>query len=96
MKLQFTKQSKQDLDEIWDYIADDNSDAADRLIDSIYAKCRLIAERPDIGRERHEIRADIRSFPVGNYLIFYHSQERAIIIDRVLSGYRDLLSLFDR
>ena len=94
MKLKLTKQSKRDLDEIWDYIAQDNPDAADGFIESVYEKCCLIAERPKIGRERHELVAGIRSFPVGNYLIFYHLQDKAVIIDRILSGYRDLPSFF--
>jgi toxin ParE1/3/4 len=94
MKLKFTKQSKQDLDDIWDYIAEDNPNAADRFVDSLYEKCHLLTERPEIGRVRPEIRSDIRSLPVGNYLIFYHLQAGAIIINRVLSGYRDIPILF--
>ena len=93
MTLKFTKQSKQDLDDIWEYIACDNPGAADDFIDSLYTKCCLLAERPEIGKERPEIRHDVRSFPVGNYLIFYHLQDRLVIIDRFLSGYRDLPGL---
>ena len=93
MKLKFTKQSKLDLDDIWLYIAQDNIDAADRFIDSLYEKCLVLRERPEIGRERTEIRTDIRSFPLGNYLIFYHVYNSEVIIDRFLSGYRDIPSL---
>ena len=82
------------MDDIWEYIARDNPGAADGFIDSIYHKCRLLAERPEIGKERPEIRQDIRSFPVGNYLIFYHPQDGITTIDRVLSGYQDIPSLF--
>jgi toxin ParE1/3/4 len=39
----------QDLDDIWEYIAQDNSQAADQLIDKIEEKCRLLAEFPKIG-----------------------------------------------
>ena len=94
MKLKFTRQSKQDLDDIWDYIAQDNRDAADGFIDSLYKKCALFVERPEIGRERPEIRTGVRSFPVGNYLVFYHLQEGTVTIDRFLSGYRDHPALF--
>jgi len=41
MKLKFTKQSKQDLDNIWEYIARDNRGVADSFIDSLYEKCCL-------------------------------------------------------
>ncbi|MDJ0763209.1 MAG: type II toxin-antitoxin system RelE/ParE family toxin [Myxococcota bacterium] len=94
MDVKYTKQSKRDLDDIWDYIAQDNPIAADAFIDLLYEKCYLLVERPEIGKKRPEVRSDIRSFSVGNYLIFYHLQNGAVIIDRFLSGYRDLPSLF--
>ena len=95
MKLVLTKQSKSDLDDIWDYIAQDNPDIADTFIDQIYEKCLLLADTPTIGRERPELMEGIRSFPNGKYLIFYHTKEETILIDRVLSGYRDLPAVFD-
>ena len=55
MKLKFTRQSTQDLDDIWDYIADDNHNAADSFIDLLREKCTLLAETPELGRERPEM-----------------------------------------
>jgi len=96
MKLVFTKQSKADLDEIWDYIAQDSFDRADSFIGQIYGKCFLLSESPAIGRERPELVEGIRSFPVDRYLIFYRIKVDTIFIERVLNGYRDILSLFDK
>jgi plasmid stabilization system protein ParE len=39
-----------DLDEIWEYIAQDNIDAADRVLADIHTVLRALATSPDIGR----------------------------------------------
>ncbi|MCK9459223.1 MAG: type II toxin-antitoxin system RelE/ParE family toxin [Proteobacteria bacterium] len=93
--LVLTRQARADLDEIWLYVAQDSLEAADRLVDTIFEKCGLIADSPQIGRERPEIAARVRSFPVRSYLIFYHEKDGSVFVDRVLSGYRDLLAAFD-
>jgi len=84
-----------DLREIWFYVARDNTDAADRFVDRIQKKCQLLAESPRIGRSRAELGPGLRSFPIGNYLIFYRSVHDGIEVVRILSGYRDLDALFD-
>lgn len=95
MKLRFTHRSRRDLDDAWDYISLDSLAVADRFVDRVIEKCRLIAENPQMGRARDELVEGVRSFPVDNYLIFYHSREGFVFIDRVISGYRDLLAAFD-
>ena len=60
----------QDYREIWDYIARDNTGAADRLLDAIDTKLNLYAENPRMGTARDRLSAGMRSFPVGNYLFF--------------------------
>jgi toxin ParE1/3/4 len=78
------------LAEIWEYIGANNPDAADRLLDNINDKVKLIAESPYIGREREELAPGIRSFPAGRYLIFYRPIADGIEIVRVLHGSRDV------
>jgi hypothetical protein len=48
----------------------------------IDARRALMAEHPKMGRDRSQIQIlpDVRSFPVGSYLIFYHETR---------SGHRD-------
>ena len=89
-------QAEADLIDLWLYIAEDSIDAADRFVSQIHEKCRLLGEAPEMGRERAEIRKGIRSFPVGNYLIFYRIGDKSIEVARVISGLRDILSLFRR
>jgi plasmid stabilization system protein ParE len=41
-----------DLDEIWEHIAEDNVDAADRVLADIHAVLRTLAASPQIGHPR--------------------------------------------
>jgi len=60
-----------DLIDIWNYIADDNEAAADRMLDRIEGVLQMLSEQPKAGCERLELAPELRSFPVGNYLLFY-------------------------
>ena len=59
-----------DILNIWDYIAEDSLAAADRWVEQLDAKFRLIATQPLIGRTRDELSPDLRSFPFARYVIF--------------------------
>ncbi len=50
-----TAKAEEDLVDLWLYIAQDNTDAADRLLEEPDRKCALVAENPAPGRERPEI-----------------------------------------
>lgn len=82
--------AKADLVEIWDYIADDSENRADAFIETVNQKLTVLAERPNIGRARDELGKNIRSFPVGRYVIFYMPIQGGIDVVRVLHGARDL------
>jgi toxin ParE1/3/4 len=86
--------AKRDLVDIWIFIAKDNPDAADRFLDQLAQKFGLLTESPEIGRRREELAPNLRSFPVGRYVIFYRAAEAGIEIVRVLSAYRDIDTLF--
>ncbi|MEQ9234846.1 MAG: type II toxin-antitoxin system RelE/ParE family toxin [Coleofasciculus chthonoplastes F3-SA18-01] len=92
---QFTVPASRDIESIIDYVADQSSlGAAERLLKKINQKCRTLASFPNMGRRRDELLPSLRSFPVGDYLIFYQPIEDGIEILRVVSGYRDLEALF--
>jgi plasmid stabilization system protein ParE len=44
-----------DLIDIWNYIADDNEAAADRMLDRIEGALQMLSEQPKAGRERSEL-----------------------------------------
>ena len=84
-------QAEEDLLDIWCYIARDNPDA---WIDQLGETAWRLAENPEIGTTREELLPGIRSFPVGNYILFYQAIDDGIDLIRVLSAYRNLESLF--
>lgn len=45
-RLELTRSALADLDELWTYIAEDNAEAADRVISAILDACALLAEGP--------------------------------------------------
>ena len=73
-----------DLAEIWDYIADDSEIQADLFIDTIGRKLQLLAEQPNLGRLRHELVENMRSFPIGRYVGLAEQIQR-LFTARVLS-----------
>jgi toxin ParE1/3/4 len=50
----------------------------------------MLAETPFAGRERSELREGLRSFPVGNYLIFYVPTPDGVEVVRVMHGRQDI------
>jgi toxin ParE1/3/4 len=60
-----------DLLDIWDYIADDSLDRADDFLDRIESKLMTLAQNSGLGRKRSDLLPDLRSFSIGNYVVFY-------------------------
>ena len=89
-----TRRAQQDLDEILIYIAEDNIDAAITLIDRFTAVFEMLADNGKAGRERPELKEDLRSFPESSYLIFYRMWAGKAAIVRVIHGARDLDEIF--
>lgn len=87
-------QAEVDLDDLWWSIAQDNPDAADRVLDAIDDRCTLLAQFPRLGTSRDELLPGLRSSPVGSYLVFYLPLPDGIEVIRVLHGSRDLDRLF--
>ncbi len=89
-----TARARADLIEIASYIAEDNPAAADRLVDRLTAKCRLLAEQPGIGHVHREVaREGLLCSRMGAYLIFYRVIRDGIQVVRYLHGSRNLRRL---
>ncbi len=86
--------AEQDYRQIWRYIAADNADAADRLLLRIDSKLLVYAENPGMGTARDRLGPALRSFPVGNYVVFYRLVAEGIELVRVLHGARDMSAIF--
>ena len=83
-----------DMDDIWDYIAQDSFLEADKMQDRIFAACSKLAKNPYIGRPRPELRPELRSFQEKPYVIFYTVEEERITVRRVIHSSRDIEALF--
>ena len=92
--VQRTAQADEDLIDIWVYIAQDNPDAADHLLDEFEKKFALLAGQPRLGTARSDIAPGLRHFPMGSYLILYREIDDGIEVVRVVHGARRLNSLF--
>ena len=88
-RYRLTRRARRDLLEICRYIAKDSEAAADRFIDLLIHRFRTLGSNPYAGRERNELRPGYRSFPVGEYVIFYRVSQNYISIMHVIHGRRD-------
>ncbi len=89
-----TLRAEQDIEEIWDYIAADNIDAADRVLKSLETGIARLAKRPGIGHMREDL-ADRRHrfYLVYSYLIVYRIATKPLQIIRILHAARDVQSV---
>ncbi len=65
-----TEQAEADLDELWAYIAANNPDAADRMVDALLESSRMHARFPGRGQSREDLRPGLRCFVVSPYVGF--------------------------
>jgi len=96
-KYQFTPQAVSDLFDIWNFIAHDKPDAADRVEEAIFRACDHLADSPRAGQKRNDLtRLPLRFWvvqPYANYLIVYDPEKKPLQIVRILHGARDLPSV---
>ena len=89
--------AQQDLNDIWDYIALDDLDAADRVINEIQEAFLLMSAMPGIGHSRTDLTdKPLRFWPVRRYLVVYRAEAEPLEIVRVVSAYRDVRGLLQR
>lgn len=85
-----TAKAEEDLIEIWMYVAADNPEVADKLIERIDTKCKMLADNPAMGQARPDIAPGLRYFPTGQYLILYKAISEGVEIVRIVHGARYL------
>ncbi|MBD2776276.1 type II toxin-antitoxin system RelE/ParE family toxin [Iningainema tapete] len=95
-RCELTELADQDIFEVSVYVAQNlGVAAAQRFIDTINEKFQLLANSPGLGRSRLDLAPELRSFPVGKYIIFYRPISEGILVVRVLHGARDITSIFE-
>ena len=94
MIVRLTAEAENDLEQIADYIAQDNPKRALSLVLALRDKCLSLADAPYgfppvTQYERHSIRRRV----YGNYLIFYRIDGDHVSIIHILHGARDCAAL---
>jgi toxin ParE1/3/4 len=84
-----------DLLDLHDYVTEQSGDVvADAVIRRIEERLTLLAQYPQMGRKRDELRPGLRSLVIDRHIAFYLPMEDGIDLVRVLYGGRDIPTLF--
>ncbi len=95
-QIRFLSIAEEDFSEIISYIAADNHKAAVKLADNIENNLELLSLNPKLGRipRESEIRKlGYRYLIVQNNLIFYTTDNKSVLIHRILHGAKNYKSL---
>jgi toxin ParE1/3/4 len=90
MRLILSNCAKEDLLEIWEFIADHDELAADRYIDHLRDRALELLRFPELGRARNEIHPNLRSLLARNHLLFHKIKSEEVQTLRILHGVMDL------
>jgi plasmid stabilization system protein ParE len=86
----------EDLQSIWDFVAADSTDAADKLLDKLFEAFETLARWPGQGHTRADLtNRDVHFWPVGNYLVVYRGTLDPLQIVAILHGARDVPSVIE-
>ncbi|MEL7037251.1 MAG: type II toxin-antitoxin system RelE/ParE family toxin [Cyanobacteria bacterium J06592_8] len=86
--------ASQDLNDIADYFAQNNIRAGEKFFQDFNRKCRQFVLFPSSGKNYEDIYPNLRGVPLAGYIIFYRIIDDDIEILRVISGRRNLPSIF--
>ena len=81
-----THPARDDLTQIWCYVAQHSVSAADRLIDRFERTLLALARNPLIGESAEQFRAGLRRFTVNSYVLYYEPIADGVRLIRVLHG----------
>jgi plasmid stabilization system protein ParE len=97
VRLRISRRADADLEAIWNYIAQDSADAADRVEERLHSAMCMLAEFPGLGHRRSGVtNPAYRFWNVFNYIIAFRVRGRSLTVVRVLHGSRDFRKLFRR
>ena len=97
-QLRYLAQARDDLIHIKRYIARESGSqsTAVQFTEKIREQCRKLADLPGkMGRLRPELGENLRSYPYGNYVIFFMYNDDCLEIVTILEGHRDIEAVFE-
>ena len=85
--------ARADLAKIWnDGAMTWGADQADRYADGLFAVFDLLAEFPELAREREEFTPPVRIHPSGSHLVIYRPEGQGVEIIRILHAHQNLMA----
>lgn len=85
----FHPEAELDLDRIWDFIAEDSLDAADRVVADLLGRIDVLVRFPHQGHRRPDLTSrPLRFALVHEYLIAYAPDEQPLWVVAVVHGRR--------
>jgi plasmid stabilization system protein ParE len=94
-RFRLTPEARFDLLSIRQFIARDDSYAADRMIKRFETAFQLLAQFPRNGHKRDNAHTSepVLFWPLGSYVVVYQPEPKPVLIVRVFYGARDLDAL---
>lgn len=93
-RLRFTRQARQDLLDIWLYLALRASEAvADQIYDRIEERCQFLRRHPRSGPARPEIAEGARVLVIERWPALYRLVDDGAQVVRIVDGSRDLAKI---
>lgn len=86
----FGDRARQDLLDIWLWIARDSEGRADAALDRIEQRASKLSRHREIGVARPEIGEGARSLVIERWLVLYRLVDGGVQIVRIVDGARDL------
>lgn len=83
-----------DIIKISQWIARDSLHASLQWIENLDEQLRRIGRSPGIGTDRSELRPNLRSTPLGQYVIFFQSVRDSVTVVRIIHGAKRLSPAF--
>lgn len=89
MKLSWSREAERNLEDIFDYIAQDDPKAAMRWVQRLQGRAEAASDLPMAGRVVPEIgRSDVQEVFCRTYRIVYRVTESAVVVLTVFEGHR--------
>ena len=86
-----TPEARANVDEVCAFIAEDNADAALRVLDALEYAFDQLAATPEIGHRREDLtERPVKFWSVYSYLVVYDPASTPLTIIAVLHGARDI------
>jgi toxin ParE1/3/4 len=93
-RFRVSRRAETDIATIRRYIAQENPTAADKFVAELFGLFQTLGRSPEIGQQRPDLRAHLRSISHGSYVVFYYPARSGAEIVAVVHGARDIDTIF--